>query len=195
MKLNILIVLAVGLLTYGATFYFDRAENTLPPADIAAPTQSVASVETNEVEISQNVPDFSFTTLDGSPFDIRDFKGKNIILNFWATWCAPCVKEFPDLVKIATDYKENTVLIALSSDLEKESVQKFLTKIEKGGALNTGAENIFIALDENQNITQKLFQTFRLPETIIIDKNQKMRLKIVGAEWTPEDITSMLQEL
>ncbi|MEZ5919061.1 MAG: TlpA disulfide reductase family protein [Alphaproteobacteria bacterium] len=132
-------------------------------------------------------------TLDGRRVHIGDFEDKTVMLNFWATWCAPCVKEFPILIGIAEEYKDDVVFIALSSDLEQNAIDRFLAKLEKDSGISVKADNILIALDENQAVTQKIFQTYRLPETVLIDKHQKLRQKITGADWRREDITSVIE--
>lgn len=189
MKLNLAIILAVGLLTYGITVYFDHP--AIKPD--AAPGASKPEAVPERAETGERVPAFSFTTLDGQHVSIGDFEGKTIILNFWATWCAPCVKEFPILIGIAEEYKDDVVFIALSSDLEQNAIERFLIRLEKDSGISVKAENILIALDENQAVTQKMFQTYRLPETILIDRHQKLRQKIAGADWKREDITSVIE--
>lgn len=190
MKLNLAIILAVGLLTYGITIYFDHP--AVKPDNIKTATAEL-TVPPESAETGERVPDFTFTTPDGRNVSISDFEGKTIMLNFWATWCAPCVKEFPILIGIAEEYKDDVVFIALSSDLEQGAIDRFLTRLEKDSGISVKADNILIALDENQAVTQKIFQTYRLPETILIDKHQKLRQKIAGADWKREDITSVIE--
>lgn len=178
MRLNLLIALAVALATYALTLYFNNRtpQITQAPISVEAPT-------TGEI-----TPEFSFTDVNGRVHSIRDFEGKKIILNFWASWCPPCIKEFPLLLKAAAENKEDTIFIALSSDHEPEAFNRFIDKLEI-----KRADNIFIALDEQTKITGGLFQTFRLPETILIDKKQRMRSKLIGADWTYEQLASLLK--
>jgi thiol-disulfide isomerase/thioredoxin len=179
MWLNVTIAVVVGLLAYGATLYFDHAD---PPKIQTAPVDTTLSIDSP-------APDFTFKTLDGKTRALTDFKDKNIILNFWATWCQPCIVEFPALLRIA-EQESDTVLIALSSDLNEDAIRKFLKKLEM-----SPGKNVFIAIDEDARITHGLFQTFKLPETLLIDKNQMLRHKIVGANWTEEDMRAKLKEL
>lgn len=72
----------------------------------------------------------SFTTLDGKTVTISDFKGKVIVLDFWETWCGPCLRLMPTLDKLSKDYSEDFVVLAVSpgwSDT-KEDVQKFVSE-------------------------------------------------------------------
>ncbi len=188
MWLNILIIAVIGLGTYGLTIYFDR--QTPPPAVIKVP------VETN-IELDKTadiMPAFTFTTIKGKTFSTDDLKGKIIVLNFWASWCVPCVKEFPDLLTLAANHKDDVILIALSSDIEEETMLRFLDKMKRN-AIPLDAPNVLIALDEKTRITRGLFQTYRLPETIIIDRNGKMRRKLVGANWDTASVESFVSKL
>ena len=189
MWLNILIAASISVLTYGATIYFDQRP---PPREIiVAPDTKLNTVT---LEPGKATPDFSFETLNGKAHKISDFKGKIVILNFWATWCAPCLVEFPALLDVAAAHEEDVVLLALSSDLGPEKITPFLNKMEKQRGKKI-PDNVFIAIDDMGKVTQEIFQTYRLPETIIIDREQNLRSKLIGANWEPEDLNKIIKEL
>lgn len=179
-NLAVLILLAIG--GYTATLYFDRQTPTIQtaPKPAAQTTQNAGQI-----------PAFSFTDTNGKTHEIQDFHGKTIILNFWASWCAPCIKEMPDLLKAAREMP-NTVFIGLSSDIDEATMLRFIKKIT--GDEKASHDNIIFALD-TENVTQNLFQTFRLPETILIDKDLIMQTKIIGAEWAYEDLITKIKAL
>ena len=66
--------------------------------------------------ISDAAPDFTLYTLDGDEVKLSDYLGKVVILDFWATWCAPCRKGIPDLISIQNEYKDDLVVIGISLD-------------------------------------------------------------------------------
>lgn len=189
MKTNILILCAVALATYLLTLHLSQKTSS----GISQVPDKTAINKT--IENTQKIPDFTFTDIKGNAYQAHDFEEKIIILNFWASWCAPCIKEFPNLLNAAHSNKEDVILIALSSDLNEAAINKFINKMKSQQALNFDASNIFIALDKNQEITAKQFQTFKLPETIIIDENLKMRHKLIGADWELADLENIIKEI
>ena len=189
MKTNIAILLIVGILTYALTLYL--SENNIRPTINQAPYKNAIQKEMK----GDQIPDFTYTDINGETHTASNYKNKIIILNFWASCCAPCIKEFPHLLNAADQHKDDIILIALSSDLEEAAINKLITKMKATENLNFDAPNIFIALDENQNITAKKFSTFKLPETLIIDQNFNLRHKLIGANWTLEDLNTIIEGL
>lgn len=192
MKTNIAILLIIGVLTYLLTL--SLTDNNIRPIVNEVPDKDSIQKAT----IANEIPDFTFTDINGKTHTASDYKGKIIILNFWASWCAPCIKEFPNLMTAAKQHKDNVILIALSSDLEETAITRFIARMknkESFKGLDFNADNILIALDENQAITSGKFQTFKLPETIIIDQKLNMRHKLIGADWSLNDLNSMIEGL
>lgn len=180
MRLNIIILTVTILLGLGLTFWLDRSSL---PASQNSPATAAESIS------GDTIPDFTFTDLSGSSHTSGDFRGKTVILNFWATWCAPCIIEFPKLVKLAAENKD-IILIALSSDIGDENIHKFLKKYPAKG------RNIIIARDNKRHITTDIFNTYKLPETIIISPSGKMVKKIVGdTDWNGQEIKDFLSSL
>ena len=76
-------------------------------------------------------PEFKLSSLDGKPISIAAFKGKVILVNFWATWCGPCRAETPDLVELQTKYKDQLQIIGLAVDVDSpEDVKQFVKSFE-----------------------------------------------------------------
>lgn len=181
MRLNIFIFVMIALATYAATLYFNHRQ---APVIIQA-AQNNDPIQTQ----SQTAPDFSFTALDGKTHKLSDFKGKVIVLNFWASWCPPCVKEFPILLGIINQFPDDAVLIALSSDLDDAAMLRFIDKHP------TLPKNMFVARDQDQSITHKLYQTFNLPETLVIAPDLTLHSKLIGADWDPALLSEKIKML
>lgn len=136
-------------------------------------------------------PVFAFTDINGKEQKLEDYRGKVIILNFWASWCPPCVAEFPHLVEAAAKHKDKAVLIALSSDLKHEDMTRFLDAMTARGH-DWEESNIIMALDENQAITAGLYGTSKLPETIIITPDLMVYDRLIGASWSARDLDALI---
>ena len=140
--------------------------------------------------VSVGVPVFEFEDMRGRVKSSDDFEGKVVVLNFWATWCAPCVKEFPLLLDVARENAEDVVLIALSSDLDDGAIEAFFVRY----GYEDLADNIYIARDV-RGVTGDLFKTYQLPETLVIDRGQRLYHKFIGANWTLEQAQDILDRL
>jgi thiol-disulfide isomerase/thioredoxin len=79
---------------------------------------NTSSLIINEKD-SNKAPDFALKSVDGKTIKLSDYKGKIVIIDFWATWCPPCRRGIPDLVAIQQEYKKNVVIIGISLDREK----------------------------------------------------------------------------
>lgn len=110
--------------------------------------------------------------LQGQVYELQDFKERLVVLNFWATWCPPCLNELPQLAKIAKLHgKEITVLAVLTSDELSPHAMKIIRD------LNAPMNMRFMLDHEN---AAKAFGTNKLPETYIIDRNRQILEKISG---------------
>lgn len=177
------IVLLALIIT--ATLFF-----TLWTENKAVPFGTFKKKQTNEHNFP-HAPDFVFTAIDNKTGSLKEYEGKIVLLNFWASWCAPCIEEFPRLIEIAQNFKGDVVLLAVSSDIEEKPIREFLKRFSD----KIGKSDIIIVHDRDFSITQDIFQTVRLPETLIIDQNQRIREKIAGAAWTYEDMVKLIEEI
>jgi thiol-disulfide isomerase/thioredoxin len=137
-------------------------------------------------------PDFSFRSLDGKNHALSDFKGTPVVLNFWATWCAPCVVEFPQMLELAKS-RNDAVFIFLSLDDDQKDLERFLKKYGKILPL----PNVRIGLDRDKTISQTMFQTIKLPETYLIDHSQQITDKIIGnsVDWDSPGMREKIRSL
>ena len=154
-----------------------------------------ANVLTQEKEVSPNLqlaPNPVFSSLEGVEYSLHDFKGKVILLNFWASWCAPCVVEFPELLKLASLKKDNLALLAISVDEDKSNITTFFKKHK----FQIKSDNVIIAHDPDKTISQDMFQTTLYPETFIIGPDLNIQKKIAGlTDWTGDEILSFIGKL
>jgi len=148
----------------------------------------VATQKLNDME-KTGVPDFSVTGLDGKEISIQDFRGKLLLVNIWATWCAPCLKEFPSMIRLIQKFDKDLVVLAVSYDRHREDIEAFVKAF--GGV----PPNFHIAWDKEKKTTQ-IFGTDVLPETYIISRDGKLIRKIAGeATWDEPMAIEFFKEL
>jgi peroxiredoxin len=141
---------------------------------------------TRPPRIGSNAPDFTVQDSDRT-VTLSQFRGQIVVLNFWATWCPPCVEEMPSLVEMQRRMKTKGVtVLAVSIDVDENAYRQFLK--EHG-------VNLLTVRDPQQK-TPALYGTRGWPETFIIDRNGVMRRKFIGpVDWTEPDITDFLGKL
>lgn len=75
-----------------------------------------------EISDANRAPDFTLRNMDGELVSLSDFNGKVVILNFWATWCAPCREEIPGFIELQTKYDRDLVILGISVDMDGPTV-------------------------------------------------------------------------
>lgn len=121
---------------------------------------------------------------------LNQFEGKSVLINIWASWCAPCIKEIPQLIKIAAQ-DANIVLVLLSVDQKREDAIQFLETHK-----DSMTYNIITAWDYDRFISSNHFKTNRYPETVTINGQGVVTGKIIGlVDWEDPDVTKFIQSL
>ncbi len=136
--------------------------------------------------IGTAAPDF--TIKDGTEtVTLSELRGQVVVLNFWATWCPPCVEEMPSLVSMSQKMKAKGVtVLGVSIDVDADAYHKFL----KDYGVN------FLSIRDPEQKTPSLYGTHGWPETYIIDRGGVVRRKFIGpVEWTSPEILDYLTKL
>jgi len=126
-------------------------------------------------------PEFTAKTLEGESLTLSHYKGKIILLHFWASWCGPCKVEFPDLLAIAKQYPEQLVVLAVAADEEPDAIPPFLKGLTPAFHAKD-YPNVKVIWDKDKAISATLYQTRQYPESYIIDHQFHIRDKIAGVE-------------
>ena len=121
-------------------------------------------------------PHLKAQTLKGDIFSLKELKGQIILLNFWASWCQPCYKEFPELINTINWAEGKIHLVAVSVDTSKKDIEKFLKWV--GGEIKNHP-NIHIVWDPEYEIASQ-FHVVKFPETFVLNKNLEIVKKQVG---------------
>ena len=135
-------------------------------------------------QVEKKAPTFSISNDSGS-VDLSKYRGKVVVLNFWATWCPPCIEELPTLMELQSKMPQVAV-IAISTDEDADAYKEFLTSHHL---------NLTTVRDGQQRISS-MYGTFRYPETYVIDRNGVLRRKFIGPQtWTSPEIMDYLAKL
>lgn len=166
----------------------ESAAAPVPPAEPppAAPASSPAASPETPLPVVGPAPDWKVKTLDGAELGKKELLGKVVIVDFWATWCPPCVYKVPSYVKLQEAYRDRGVaIVGISADGNLEQLKRFL---EQRGV------NYPIALIDEQ--LAELFgeREMMLPTTYLIDREGRIRHRQVGV-MESEAFTKMLESL
>jgi len=136
-------------------------------------------------KIGTTAPDF--TVSDGQrTVQLSQLRGKPVLLNFWATWCPPCVEEVPSLVALQQQMGDKVTVLAVSMDEDVDAYKAFTAKRMPG----------LLTVRDGDKKSSALYGTFAYPETFLIDKDGKIQRKFIGAvEWTSPEMIEYFRKL
>jgi len=120
-------------------------------------------------------PDFSFTSLDGKQISLDDLQGKVVVLDFWGTWCGPCVESVPELRQLHEKYSQDPsfVLISISSDRDEEVWREFTQKYKM----------VWPQYRDKDRRILRAFEITAFPTYVIIDHEGIVKHRTVGLNW------------
>ena len=144
-----------------------------------------AGIHERVVVAGDAAPEFTITADNGRTVSVPSFGGKLLVLNFWASWCPPCVQETPSMSQFAADYaQKGVVVLAVSVDKDLKAYQGFLRKYHPA----------FLTARDFQ--IHEDYGTYMYPETYIIDAKGKVVKKIPeGADWSDPQVRQYIDSL
>jgi thiol-disulfide isomerase/thioredoxin len=185
MRLILITAALVGLAACQQKAAQQPASNEGAPAAEAGPQKGV-----DRSHKGAAAPDASFSTPDGKPITLAKMRGVPVLVNLWATWCAPCVKELPTLDKLAAAHRVDGQLgvFAISQDSGPQaSVEAFMRKLN---VRDLGAYH-----DPKSALSAALGPDTVLPTTILYDADGKEVWRYVGElDWTSAEAAKLLSE-
>ena len=123
-------------------------------------------------EKSDEAPEFELDDLRGQHHRLSDYRGKIVLINFWASWCPECIDEIPSLNKIYEKYKgKGLVVLGISADRKKEAAMKILTQTDV---------TYPVLFDTSGGVFIKRYTVIALPTTVVIDRNGLIVERIIG---------------
>jgi cytochrome c biogenesis protein CcmG/thiol:disulfide interchange protein DsbE len=168
-KTNLLKLLVFAIVVAGAIFLALQSRQPGPP------------------QVGDAAPDFTLPTLTEQPVSLRNYRGNVVIVNFWATWCPPCIEEIPSLKEFAERLRGLRVtIIGVSVDQDSAALERFVTRAQLPFP---------IARDPNQAVASR-YGTFKFPESYVIDSEGRIAKKIIGAiDWQDPPIARFVSSL
>jgi len=147
----------------------------------------IPTLEPRVINAGDTAPDFSITTDTGKTVTRDTFGGKLLVLNFWATWCAPCIEEIPTLDAFQRQFaKQGVVVLGVSIDRNEKVYRRFLDRAQV---------SFQTARDPEANISAS-YGTFQVPETYLIDRSGKVIEKVISNQnWMDPEFLARMRRL
>ena len=145
------------------------------------------SLHETVVNAGDRAPDFSIRADNGKSVTAREYGGKLLLLNFWATWCPPCIEEIPGLNEMARQLgPKGLVILGVSVDKDEAAYKQFLARTPLAS---------LTARDPEQNINLS-YGTVQYPESYLIDRNGKVIEKYISVQpWSSPQMIQHVQSL
>jgi peroxiredoxin len=173
MRKAVLIVVAIALVA----LINDRERRSSAPSKPGGPSSVIHSA----------APDFSLRDVNNQPLDLAGYRGKVVLLDFWATWCTPCEHEIPHFVELQDKYREQGLqVIGISMDDDAKPVREFYRKFKM---------NYPVALGDEKT-AEAYGGVLGLPVTFLIGRDGRVAFQHTGEVEMPvleQEITSLLQ--
>ncbi|MBB4081112.1 thiol-disulfide isomerase/thioredoxin [Lewinella aquimaris] len=156
------------------TGYMNRLDS-LSTVELSANFQQfIASVK--DLQPGQKAPTFNVTDLEGQTYSLDSLRGKVVVLDFWATWCIPCIKEIPEIKRIYTKYIENEgfIIISISLDTDPEIWEKFVNGngLDWPQVIESGRKE---GSSRHSGTMATMYKAMGVPKYILIDKEGYVR--------------------
>ncbi len=140
--------------------------------------------------VHQAAPDFTLTDLNGTTVNLADFKGKVVLINVWATWCPPCVRETPRLVRVAEQYTADGLVVLGVNATYQDTVSDVRAFVAQ-------QQIPYPILLDPDNVVGQLYPTRLMPSTFLVDRTGLIRAVRVGEideQQLTEQISALLAE-
>lgn len=140
--------------------------------------------------VDRPAPPVALTDMEGRPVSLGSFRGRVVLVNFWASWCEPCRREMPSMLELARSLKDRPFhILAISQDEDDAAMRTFLR--EQGYR-----DSDFTVLRDPDGATAKRWGTELLPESYLVDREGQVVLRFQSAyDWTADPIVQLVQRV
>ena len=165
--------IAMGSVTLALGLLWAASDMSEPPPDEDLSSLIAADELEDAKSVGKTAPlDYTLKDMNGADVRLASFRGKIILLNFWATWCHPCKEEIPDLIALQNQYKDDIVVLGFSIDDKPEDLRKYAAAYQMNYPVLVGAGH--------ENIQEAYGPMWGVPVTVIIGRDGKIAKKQSG---------------
>lgn len=184
---TIIIILLIVICIVFAYFYLSYREEKIQREREVEYERLYPSLGIQRVDPPEEAEDFTLKTLKGETVSLKDYRGRLIFLNFWATWCGPCRAEMPSMQRLWEEFKEEDfVILAINIQEESKLVSSFMN--ERGLSFP-------VLLDEKGKVA-RTYGVRGIPTTFFLNPEGEIIGKAVGArDWDSEESFELIREL
>jgi len=173
-RVILLVILTLVLLVTGCSAGSE-------PPDRESPTAPVEGIQ-----VGNQAPDFQLQNLDGQTVSLGNLQGKPVLINFWATWCSPCVSEMPYIQEIYEEWADKgLVVVAINLGESSSKAEEFMQSYNL---------SFTVLLDTKKDVAQK-YSIQYIPTTFFIDKDGIIQDKMIGAFQNKAQIENRLSKI
>jgi len=182
LSLTALAVIAVILYNFAAHDPYEYNPSTEQPAD------NVPKANIEKLDPTEQAPELMFLNTNRDLKTLFGFKNKVLVVNFWASWCLPCLKEMPKLNNLKVKYAKDIEVITISIDSSSfDEVKQFFDQMN--------LKSLKFYMDHN-NLSYIASRSLGIPTTIIIDSNYQIHYRITGyLDWTLPENEKLIEDL
>ena len=171
------LVLVVVIVLVGTAVYLVATSSSRPPSEWV-----------NSVAVGDLAPDFQLEDTKGNKVSLSGLQGRVVMVNFWATWCPPCIEEMPSMERLHEVMAgDDFVMLAINTEQNGRTVvPEFLEKTPYS----------FPILYDDEGVVQKLYGVYKFPESFIVGKDGKVVEKVIGPlDWSSPKTINYLKGL
>lgn len=182
-RIKLLVILALAVSLFAVQLLTWRID--------ASPAVLNAIDTLNGEWVDRPAPEFNLPMANGELKSLRDFRGKVVFLNFWASFCEPCRKEMPSMERLVRQYQpQGMAMVAISFDPEKKNMVDFMDNFLPGDS------SAMTVLWDPTSKTGNAYGTELIPETYIIDRDGRIVARFVNSyDWTRPEVKQLIEAL
>ena len=178
-----IVVIAIVAVLFGlgtAVIIIKSTPTTQDNPVVVLPTANI-----RKLGVDATAPDFTLKTFDGTPVSLKDLRGKRVLINFWASWCPPCLQETPDLVAAYNELGDSgVVFVGIGTQDDSDKLKKFAAdnKVD------------YTILEDLQGSVSDAYSVLGLPTTVLVDSKGIVR-KVFTGPVTKDQVIAEMKKL